>query len=514
MVFWPKLKRNILTFIRSSGALKLLHAPSFRMSDKPGKIGFNIKLTPETCEKLKFAVVEDENKSETSENAVSSINNDDKDNLISTDSTIEDEEKSRIDKSDVSEVPLEAKNDEYAQHVHYEGDVAVYTDPCTNQLFIWSKDKNEWSPKKPDNVDTNTSSQTDDDETKNFGFENNTHTYKDTDGSEYIWDEDKKAWFPKVDDDFLAHYQMAYGFVDNTSKDEKCEVKKDIAQTKAEIEAAKQERKRTADEAKWFEMSQEQNTKVYVSNLPLDITEEEFMDLMQKCGLVMKDPSTQKMKIKLYTKPNSEALKGDALCTYIRVESVDLALKILDGYVIRNHRISVQRAQFQMKGDYNPALKPKKKRRKDKEKLKKIQEKLFDWRPEKMRGERAKHERVVIIKNLFEPSLFDAEVHLLLEYQQDLREECNKYGEVKKVTLYDRHPEGVAQIAMKDPEEAENVVKLLNGRWFGKRQLTAEIWDGRTKYRMEETDADLNKRIDDWNKFLEDDETKESAKDE
>lgn len=62
---------------------------------------------------------------------------------------------------------------------------------------------------------------------------------------------------------------------------------------------------------------------------------------------------------------------------------------------------------------------------------------LFDWRPEKMRGDRPKHERTVIIKNLFETELFEREVHLILDYQNDLREECAKCGTVKKVTVYD-----------------------------------------------------------------------------
>lgn len=100
-----------------------------------------------------------------------------------------------------------------------------------------------------------------------------------------------------------------------------------------------------------------------------------------------------------------------------------------------------------------------------------------------MRGERSKHERIVIIKNLFEPALFDREVHLLLEYQNDLREECGKCGSVRRVLLYDRHPEGVAQVTMGDPEEADLVVQLMNGRFFGQRKLSAAIWDGRTKYR-------------------------------
>lgn len=66
-------------------------------------------------------------------------------------------------------------------------------------------------------------------------------------------------------------------------------------------------------------MDEEHNTKVYVSNLPLDLTEQEFVDLMQKCGLVMKDVSTNKWKIKLYTEPETKAFKGDALCSYIKV---------------------------------------------------------------------------------------------------------------------------------------------------------------------------------------------------
>lgn len=54
-----------------------------------------------------------------------------------------------------------------------------------------------------------------------------------------------------------------------------------------------------------------------------------------------------------------------------------------------------------------------------------------------MRGERGKHERTVIVKNLFEPELFDREVHLIIDYQNDLREECGKCGNVRKVIIYD-----------------------------------------------------------------------------
>lgn len=54
-----------------------------------------------------------------------------------------------------------------------------------------------------------------------------------------------------------------------------------------------------------------------------------------------------------------------------------------------------------------------------------------------MRGERGKHEKVVIIKNFFDPALFDREVHLIIDYQNDIRDECNKCGTVRKVIVYD-----------------------------------------------------------------------------
>lgn len=54
-----------------------------------------------------------------------------------------------------------------------------------------------------------------------------------------------------------------------------------------------------------------------MSNLPTDITEEEYLEFMGKCGLVMKDATTGQYKIKLYEE--NGCLKGDALCTYIKV---------------------------------------------------------------------------------------------------------------------------------------------------------------------------------------------------
>ena len=68
----------------------------------------------------------------------------------------------------------------------------------------------------------------------------------------------------------------------------------------------------------WFEVADEHNTNVYVSNLPNDITDEEFVELMSKCGIIMKDPENGKLKMKLYRDYNGQ-LKGDGRCCYIKV---------------------------------------------------------------------------------------------------------------------------------------------------------------------------------------------------
>ncbi|KAJ3664378.1 hypothetical protein Zmor_008555 [Zophobas morio] len=390
------------------------------------------------------------------------------------------------DETEATEPSMDQTTNYDPNNVHYEGSTAIYTDPNTGTQYEWHSDKKEWSLREVA-----------------YTFEGDTHVYTDKDGVKFFWDKEKKAWFPKVDDDFMARYQMSYGFVENI------EEPKETSETEAEPEKPQSKpEKRKASEPTWFDVSESENTKVYVSNLPTGITEEEFVDLMQKCGLVMRDAASGKFKIKLYKEPGTDYLKGDALCTYIKVESVELALSLLDGSDFKGHKLRVERAKFQMKGAYDPKLKPKMKKRKEKMRLKKIQEKLFDWRPEKFVGERAKHEKVVIVKNLFEPSIFDTDVGLILEFQQDLREEVSKIGVVRKVIIYDRHPEGVAQINMSSPEEADEVLKMLNGRWFMKRQLTAEIWDGKTKFKIAETDAEINERMDKWDKFLEDKEDK------
>lgn len=418
--------------------------------------------------------------------------------------------------TDTKESDEVGNTEQQFQNYKFDGKSYIYTDPSNNVTYKFDQEKNEWVVKEQETE--NSSEEKAEKESVPeataqgvFGFENDTHTYTDpSDGSVYFWDKEKNAWFPKVDDDFMARYQMSYGFDagDSAERQSTSEPPPDAESQKADKEKKQEAKKKAQEPPTWFEVDEAHNTAIYVTGLPLDITMEELTELFNKCGLIARDQKG-KDKIKLYRDSNGDP-KGDALCIYIKVESVDLALKILDKAQLRGKTLSVQRAKFQMKGAYDPALKPKRKR-KDKDRQKRIHEKLLDWRPERMRGEPLKHEKVVIIKNLFSPEDFDKEVALILEYQQDIRSECQKCGDVRKVVLYDRHPEGVAQVTFREPAEADACVQLLNGRWFSQRKISAEIWDGKTKYKIHETDAEIEARLDKWNDYLEGEDEKKEA---
>lgn len=256
------------------------------------------------------------------------------------------------------------KDEKYMKNVVYNDEgVAVYTDPTNNFKYEWSKETNQWEPQVPITVETPTDENKsiyenehyrwDVDANKWIPKENQTEnefykwceetkqwipketigedglrTYTDKDGVIFFWDTEKSAWFPKIDEDFMAAYQMNYGFIDNKTdepdildeddEEVQAEMRKEYLRKLAEEEQKAAGGKRKAEPAKWFEIDPENNTKVYVSNLPKDVTDDEFTELMAKCGLIVRDPQTSKMKVKLY-KGADGVPKGDGLCDYIRV---------------------------------------------------------------------------------------------------------------------------------------------------------------------------------------------------
>ncbi|XP_029463671.1 HIV Tat-specific factor 1 isoform X2 [Rhinatrema bivittatum] len=330
------------------------------------------------------------------------------------------------------------------------------------------------------------------------------YTFVDpSDGTVYEWDLDKKAWFPKVSDDFLAMYHANYG----VPADEVNSSSAPAAQAASEVAVAFKvpgEEKKTADNSALPVHQVEQKSKAekrkLEPGLPPDITEDEFVQVMSKCGIIMRDLQTEEYKIKLY-KDKQGNLKGDGLCCYLKKESVGLALKLLDEDEIRGHKLHVEVAKFQLKGEYDASK--KKKKCKDYKKKLSLQQKQLDWRPEKKPGtSRMRHERVVVIRNMFHPKDFEEDPLVLNEIREDLRTECEKFGQVKKVLIFDRHPDGVASVSFKEPEEGDQCIQALHGRWFGGRQLHAEAWDGVTDYQIEETSREREERLKGWETFI------------
>lgn len=293
-----------------------------------------------------------------------------------------DEEDEGVKKVENSSVSASQSQGDYAEHITYnDKGIAIYTEPVSKYQYEFCKTTSQWIPytgssdkivvkESGENVaDTPTTSGENNpyenehyrychekqewilketvtenehykwcNETKTWipkvaagtadikhDFVDGQHIYTDADGMIFFWDTEKKAWFPKIDDDFMAIYQMNYGFIDNTSDDKK-DVTATAFTTVAKLnEADKQlggKRKLPSEPPKWFEIAPEHNTKVYISNLPLDITDDEFAEVMAKCGMIMKDPQTQKLKLKLYRDEKGQP-KGDGLCDYIKVRNLD-----------------------------------------------------------------------------------------------------------------------------------------------------------------------------------------------
>eukprot|EP00117_Sycon_ciliatum_P050148 scpid64643/ scgid35438/ HIV Tat-specific factor 1 homolog len=371
----------------------------------------------------------------------------------------------------------------------------------------------------------------------------------------YEWDPMRQGYFPKIDDDFMAYYQASYGFVEedgvvkpapalpveevlaaqaasqppppttedaeneNASHHEKPEKPGSKAAKSAGApsdatgtagaagttegeDPSKQaggKKRKAASDPSWFEMEEAKNNNVYVSGLPVEYSEQEFYDLMSKCGIVKDDDITEEPKIKLY-RTKDEQLKGDGLCCYLKHESVALAIQILDGSMVGSGTISVQQAQFERKGEFNPSVRKKKKPKK--KNAKSAQEKLLGWNEPKKGPMKRKNEKIVIFHHCFEPKEFEEDALLINEVRDDLKGECEKCGPVHKVIVYDRHPEGVLSVAFKEFEGAEECVKVMNGRWYAGRQLKAELYDGVTSYQIEETDLERVDRLKKWEEFI------------
>lgn len=267
---------------------------------------------------------------------------------------------------------------------------------------------------------------------------------------------------------------------------------------------------------------------IYITGLPKDTDEEEVERHFSRVGIIDLDPETQHPKIKLYRKREGDGqpqgeLKGDASICYAREESVELAVRILDEGWFRptaKHEeekfpLTVTPAKFEKKGDaVLQASKPRVAEAK--------------WKVAKLAAKQAigwdegdngritgglKGLRIVVLKHLFTLSMLQSDDTILDQLEKQIRKECSEFGDVEKITVFSKNPQGVILVKFVQPAAATEAVKLYNGRKWGQNKIEASYWDGITDFTAYDDAADdTEQRLEAFGKWLENQELPDEFK--
>lgn len=129
-------------------------------------------------------------------------------------------------------------------------------------------------------------------------------------------------------------------------------------------------------------------------------------------------------------------------------------------------------------------------------KTQKLAAKLADWdddepsslptgRPNipEVKGASKRWDKVVILTHMFTLQELEEDPAALQDIEEDIREECEKLGDVTNVVLFDQEEEGIVSVKFSTPEAAEACVKLMHGRSFAGRTVEAYFATGKERFR-------------------------------
>jgi HIV Tat-specific factor 1 len=327
------------------------------------------------------------------------------------------------------------------------------------------------------------------DQTIEFDEQSETYFYRD-EGIIIEFNPQRNGWFPKLDQDLISKHSEIYGPTD-TQEVTLAEVKKKIKKEKKE-----KKEKKLENTEKWNEQGNSSN--IYVTGLPKDITLSEFKDYFKNYGVFKKDLETGEDRAKLYQNQNGEN-KGDGVIYFVGGASVQNVVNILDNTEIRpGYPIKIQIATFQKKDNFVP--KEKKFSKKDYQK----QFKQLQWGIEKGRAEEMTGPRVVILKQMFTLNQFSMDPLFEQNLKTEIKQECERIGKVEKIRVFKNHPEGIVEIKFALATSADLCIKTFDGRYFDERKISAELWDGKTKYNevFQEDEEDDEERWENFGKNL------------
>ncbi|GER51329.1 splicing factor U2AF-associated protein [Striga asiatica] len=305
--------------------------------------------------------------------------------------------------------------------------------------------------------------------------------FTDDDGTTYKWDRTLKAWVPQEDippKDEYAPEDMTFVQEEEvfpTMNTDELTVKKEVKDAVEADEKKPNSKRKSPDNTddkkgadkkeankppdSWFELKV--NTHVYVTGLPEDVTTEEIVEVFSKCGIIKEQAS------------------------------VPLAIQILDGAPLRSDGkipMTVSEAKFEQKGDKFVSKQVDKNK---KRKHQKVEQKMLGWGGRD--DAKVSIPATVILRYMFTPAELRADENLRSELEEDVRDECGKLGPLDSVKVCENNPQGVVLVKYKDSKDAHKCIELMNGRWFGGKQIQASIDDGSVNHALirdleEETD--------------------------
>jgi len=168
------------------------------------------------------------------------------------------------------------------------------------------------------------------------------------------------------------------------------------------------------------------NCTLYITGLPKDVTEEEFLNFFKTAGIIAKDPLTLQPLIRIYTDENGVP-KGDGRVTYLKVLSIPNAFQLLDGFDFRppeGHMIKLEIAKFDNKESKPRPPAPSKKQRKYNQESNEL-------------GWEEQDKRHVIIKHMFDPVEAAKDPNFYKNLKEEIEVEFKKLGNVEALKIFE-----------------------------------------------------------------------------
>eukprot|EP01059_Diplonema_ambulator_P034585 TRINITY_DN7833_c0_g1_i2.p1 TRINITY_DN7833_c0_g1~~TRINITY_DN7833_c0_g1_i2.p1 ORF type:complete len:460 (+),score=141.17 TRINITY_DN7833_c0_g1_i2:44-1381(+) len=267
------------------------------------------------------------------------------------------------------------------------------------------------------------------------------------------------------------------------------EENEELKEKERELKAAREKEAKLAKEKKkakplekgpteWFELKV--NTSLYVYNLPQGTTPERLAEFFKKVGVIKIDPITKKPKVKVYK-------DNDGLVTFMKPESVKLAVDLLDGAVFdeeTKHTVNVKPAEFKKKGDVYKPRADLKVYEQEMKKVKKQQEQRLGW----TETDADPNARTLVIRNCFRPDDFRNELNLGESLKKSMLSAAGKHGAIDHVKVFPENEEGVITVRFKSFISAQQFLDKLKS--FNNRQVSITWWDHKERFGRQEDVTD------------------------